>query len=154
MAYVNDDLIHYNVEPDVFAKYYDAEDYSVVKTGSFTLYISHIDINRQMAIEHIQNFTIIICVVLAFMLIYTRHFVQKITDPLHIMDKGFRKKDYNLQVHIKDEYEAHEVFKLAKFYNDNYLPAKSRRLKKMEEEAPKNGLSMKDFLGFDDSGRK
>jgi hypothetical protein len=70
------------------------------------------------------------------------------------MEKGFKKKDYNLQVSIKEEYEDHEVFKLAKFYNDNYLPAKSRRMQKMESEKLKGGLSMKDFLGFENGDKK
>ena len=119
-----------------------------MKEWSFTVYVSHIDINRQIALEHIQSFAIIIALVLAFMVIYTRHFVQNISDVLHIMEKGFKKKDYSLQVHVKDEYEDHEVFRLARFYNDNYLPAKIRRIEKMEQEKPKNSLSTKDVLSF------
>ena len=148
MAYSKDDLFHYKIESDVFAKFYDSEDYSIVKEGSFTVCVSHIDINRQIAFEHIQSFAIIIALVLAFMVIYTRHFVQNISDVLHIMEKGFKKKDYSLQVHVKEEYEDHEVFRLARFYNDNYLPAKIRRIEKMEQEKPKTALSMKDVLGF------
>jgi hypothetical protein len=153
MAYQGEDLFHSRLEPEAFAANYDSEDFSIVKEGRFTLYISHIDINRKIALDHIQSFVIIVAIVLAFMLIYTRHFVQNISDVLHVMDKGFRKKDYNLQVHVKEEYKNHEVFQLARFYNDNYLPAKSRRLQKMEKEAPKTSISMKDVLGFnaDDS---
>ena len=141
--------IHRSIVQNDFEKYYDAEDYSVVRSGEFTLTVSHIDLNRQIALEHIQSFVIIIALVLAFMIFYTRHFVQNISDIIHVMDKGFRKKDYNLQVHIKAEYEDHEINRLARFYNDNYLPAKSRLIQKMEEETPKAGLSMKDLLGFD-----
>ena len=154
IAKYNDEVIHYKIEPDTFAKFYDAEDFSIVTAGEFKLTVSHVDLNRQIALDHIQSFFIIIALVLAFMIFYTRHFVQNITDIIHVMDKGFRKKDYNLQVHIKDEYKEHEIFKLAKFYNDNYLPAKSRRIMKMEKETPKTGLSMNDLMGFGAGDKK
>ena len=66
---------------------------------------------------------------------------------LHIMNKGFRKKDYNLQIKIRDEYNKQEVFRLARFYNDAYLPAKLKRLQSQEENKS-SGISMKDLLNF------
>jgi len=145
--YEGETLTHYNIEPETFFNYYDSDDYSVIKTDGISLYVSHIDITKQIALDHIQSLCIIIFIVLAFMILYTRHFVQNISDVIHVMDKGFRKTDYNLQVKIKDEYREHEVFDLAVFYNDRYLPAKIRRIEKMRENK-KSGLSMNDLLNF------
>jgi hypothetical protein len=81
------------------------------------------------------------------MIIYTRMFVQNITDVIHVMFNGFKKRDYNLQVKINGNLDDHEVFKMAKFYNEYYLPAK---LKKVEEErSKKSSLSMDDLMSFD-----
>ncbi|HEY1405562.1 MAG TPA: ion transporter [Spirochaetota bacterium] len=151
MMYAGKDLFHYKLDADTFDRYYDAEDYSKITSGPVTIYVSHIDISKEVALEHIQSFFIIICVVLAFMVIYTRHFVQNISDILHVMEQGFRKKDYNLQVKVKKEYSDHEINHIADYYNDRYLPAKLQRLEKMKQ-TPKSGLSMKDFLNFTGSG--
>jgi len=153
-VYSGEDLVYEKVDDKTFIRYYDAEDFSIVKNDRISLYVSHIDISREIAFGHIQSFFIIVFIVLGFMIVYTRHFVQNISDVLHVMDKGFRKSDYNLQVKIREERADHEVFRLASFYNDRYLPAKIRRLEK-REQSRKSGLSMKDLLNFqDNSGKK
>lgn len=130
-----------------FAKYYDEEDYISVTGKGCTLIVSVLDINKEIALEHIQNFLIIIFIVLSFMIIYTRHFVQNISDVVHILNMGFRKKDYNLMVKIPEEKSDHEIFRLAKFYNEAYLPSKMKRL---DGESARNNksLSMKDLMNF------
>jgi uncharacterized membrane protein YukC len=97
--------------------------------------------------DHVQSFGIIILVVLALMFIYARHFAQNISDLVHIMNKGFRKKNYNLQIKIKEQLSGDEIFRLARFYNDAYLPAKLRRIQEQDDKK-ESGLSMdalKDF---------
>ena len=93
------------------------------------------------------HFFIIIATVLSFMIIYTRHFAQTISDIIHVMNQGFRKRSYNLQVKIKEEFKEHEVFSLAGFYNDVYMPAKSRKLQK-EEGKKSSNISMDFLKGF------
>ena len=130
-----------------FKKFYDEEDYISVTGKACTLIVSIIDINKEIALEHIQNFLVIIFIVLAFMLLYTKHFVQNISDVVHILNLGFRKKDYNLLIKIPEEKADHEIFRLAKFYNDAYLPAKMKR--NDSESGKKNtSLSMKDMMNF------
>jgi hypothetical protein len=130
-----------------FARYYDEEDYISVTGKGCTLLVSIIDINREIALEHIQNFLVIIFIVLSFMVLYTKHFVQNISDVVHILNLGFRKKDYNLLVKIPEEKADHEIFRLAKFYNDSYLPAKMKRMDGDSVKTNKS-LSMKDLMDF------
>jgi len=127
--------------------YYSPDDYVRIQAGSFNAMISVVDVHQRVALDHMKNFFIIIFIVLAFMLVYTRHFAQTISDMIHIMNKGFRKKDYNLQVKIRDEYIDQEIFKLAGFYNNAYLPAKLKRIQSGEEKK-RSGLSMKDLADF------
>ncbi|MCP4132290.1 MAG: hypothetical protein GY754_15065 [bacterium] len=141
-----------NIKDDeTFKKYYskggDKEDYDTIEGNNYMLYFSYMDINKQVAESHIGSFIIIVLTVLAFMFIYTRIFVQSISDVLHILNKGFRKKDYNLQIKIRKEFSEQEIFRLAKFYNDSYLPAKLRRLH-AEKEKKSSGLSMNDLTNF------
>jgi len=129
-----------------FKKYYDGEDYISVTGKGCTLLVSITDINREIALEHLQNFIVIIFIVLSFMFIYTGHFVKNISDVVHILNLGFRKKDYNLAVKIPEHNADHEIFRLAKFYNDSYLPSK---MKKFDGDYAKNkSLSMKDLINF------
>lgn len=130
-----------------FAKYYDEEDYISITGKACTLLVSITDINREIALEHIQNFLVIIFIVLSFMIVYTKHFVQNISDPVHILNLGFRKKDYNLLVKISEDKAEHEIFRLAKFYNDAYLPAKMKRNEGASQKENKS-LSMKDLMDF------
>jgi len=130
-----------------FKKYYDEEDYISVTGKACTLLVSVTDINKEIALEHIQNFLVIIFIVLSFMILYTRHFVQNISDVVHILNLGFRKKDYNLLVKIPEEKEDHEIFRLAKFYNDAYLPSKMKRIDGADAKSNKS-LSMNDLVDF------
>jgi len=130
-----------------FKRYYDEEDYISVTGKGCTLIVSIIDINKEIALEHIQSFMIIIFIVLSFMILYTRHFVQNISDVAHILNLGFRKKDYNLLVKIPEEKADHEIFRLAKFYNEAYLPSKMKRMDSADLKNNKS-LSMKDLMNF------
>lgn len=132
---------------DKFNQYFDNSDYKKFKNKNYTIYVSVKDINAKYAFQNIRNFIIIVMLVFSFMIIYTRHFVQNISDVIFVLNKGFKQKDYNLQVKINENNQEHEVFELAKFYNTSYLPAK---IKKYEEKAKsaKNALSMNDLLKF------
>lgn len=141
--------IHQSLKDDKFKNYYAKDDFIKldIKKGAWTLYISIVDIHSDIALNHIESFIIIVLVVFAFMLIYTRHFVQNISDVAHILNKGLRKKNYQLEIKIQDQYEDHELFKIAQFYNDAYLPAKLRR-QSSEEENKASGLSLDDLTSF------
>jgi len=140
-------IIFQNIDKKRFKEYYSHEDFATLNCMKLKLYISTTDLHRDEATNHIESFVIIIFVVLAFMLVYTRHFVQYVSDIIHILNKGFRKKDYNLEVKMKDGFENEEIFRLAKFYNDYYLPAKHKQIEE-ETNNKKSTLSMDDLIDF------
>ena len=72
---------------------------------------------------------------------------KPIIDLIYIMNKGFRDKDYNLQVKIRDEYKEDEIFELAEQYNDVWLPLKLK-MQKEEREKKSTTLTMEDLLKF------
>lgn len=136
-----------NITSDRFKRYYSYEDYIKVESGTITILVSIEDINQEVAQTHLVIFFIIVFMVLSFMFIYTRMFVQNITDVVHVLNLGFWKRDYSLQVKVNQNLDDHEVFKLARFYNDHYLPAKLK--KTQEEQQEKSSLSMDDLMNFD-----
>jgi len=141
-------VIFEKIDKNTFNKSFSKDDYFILIKNGITLTISIVDIHKRIASTHLQNFFIIIFIVISIMVIYTRHFAQNISDLVHILNKGFRKKDYNLQIKIKDEFKNDEIFKLAQFYNNAYLPAKLRRIHSEEEETNKVAFSMNDLTDF------
>ena len=141
-------LLYFSNIPDKeFKKYYDYENYVEIKKLGYKLYVSLVDIKKLEAGVSLQNFIIIVGLILSFMLIYTRHFVQTISDIIHIIKRGFKEKDYNLQVKINEPFKEDEIFQLAEEYNENYLPLKSKI--RQEEKAKKaTVLSMDDLMNF------
>jgi hypothetical protein len=90
-------------------------------------------------------FLIIISVILSLLFIYSRHFVQNVTDLIHVMKRGFMEKDYMLEVKIRDQFDTDEIFVLAKDYNEKWLPEKAKK-KHENPDNQESSLSMDDFL--------
>ena len=139
-------LLSKKIDSKVFKKNYSEDDYFIVRDKYITLIITTADIHSAVALNHIQSFIIIIFVVLSILFLYTKHFAQNISDLIHILQKGLWKKNYNLQIKIKEQYKDEEIYTLAQFYNEVYLPAKLRKMQ--EKEATKSGLSMSDLANF------
>jgi len=142
-----DTVLFTKIPPNLWDAALSYEDYIVVQESGYELAVSVEDISRKSALYNIRVFSIIIALVTGFMLFYTRHFVQTISDVLFVVIRGFRERGYTLQVKVPKEYEDHEIFELAKFYNDRYLPAKLKNIhkSKMKKES---SLSMKDLFKF------
>jgi hypothetical protein len=89
-------------------------------------------------------FSIIVFLILGFMLVYTRHFVQTVSDPINVMRLGMEKADSNLEVLTLEQYEDDETYKLAEQYNEKWLPLKQ---KESSREEVSLDLSLDDFMG-------
>jgi len=145
--YYEDFLVFSNVSADKFKKYYDYDDSITIEKTEYKLILSVRDINRITAGINLQNFIIIVFLILAYMMLYTKHFVQTISDIVHVIRRGFTEKDYNLQVKINENYKEDEIFKLAEQYNETYLPEKLKNIE--ENKANKSTvLSMDDMMDF------
>ena len=145
--YQKDQLLFSRVTEEDWSLKYSNEDYFEIQYDGFTMFVTTVDINKNRAQNSIMIFAVIIVLVFGIMLIYTRHFVQTISDVLFILLRGFKEKSYSLQVKIPKEYADHEIFQLSAFYNDKFLPAKLKRLHK-EKSVMKSQLSMNDLIRF------
>ncbi len=127
LSYKNE-IILSGITDEKFRKYYDIGDYAIISNRGFIICHSLVDFNSELAARNIIYFFIVLFIILTLMFIYTRHFIQNINNILNTINKGFRLRQYNERVIIRSEFEQDEVFKLAKFYNDAYLPAKFKRV--------------------------
>ncbi|MBA7476795.1 MAG: hypothetical protein GH155_00285 [Spirochaeta sp.] len=126
-------------------------EYSYFSDGSFEAFFDLRPYVRQLSRESLLFFVIVAILVLAFLFIYSPHFAFTISDPIHIMRRGMREDDYNLEVKIPEKYQDDDVYKLARLYNEKYLPLKARN--QGDENSPLLDLGLadiKDILGEDD----
>ena len=111
---------------DYYAQNFAPGDYSYLSRDGLELFFDQRPYVRQLSRESILFFVIVVLVVLAYLLIYSPHFALTVTDPIHVMRKGLEDTDYNLEVRIPERYQTDDVFRLAKQYNEKYLPLKDR----------------------------
>jgi hypothetical protein len=101
-------------------------DYDYYSAGDLDVYFDLRPLNIDQARQNMIFFIIIVAIVFAFLLFYSPHFAITVTDPIHVMKRGYEEKSYNLEVKVLEEYKQDDVFNLAALYNEVYLPLKDR----------------------------
>ena len=101
--------------------------------------------NSEAALPGMLLLLIIVFAVISLMLFYSPHFAITISDPVFVMLKGMRDRDYNLEVDIPMRYRNDDIFRLSHVYNNNYLTLKAR-----ENDENKEGESVLKIEDLDD----
>lgn len=116
-----------------------SEKYSVV--------LAHNIADSRHGKENMIIFLSILGLIFAMMFIYSKIFAQQVSDPLYVMEKGFKDWDYNFEVKINPHYSNDEVFELAKAYNNRWLPLKHQiRAHRAKKETEKSSIDLDDIL--------
>ena len=118
-------------------------EYSYFSDGSFEAFFDLRPYVQQLSRESLLFFVIVAILVLAFLFIYSPHFALTISDPIHVMRRGLREDDYNLEVKIPEKYQDDDVYQLARLYNEKYLPLKARN--QGDENKPLLNLGLADI---------
>ena len=113
------------------------------------MFFSLHSLQRFQSKDNIIYFIIIVVLVVVFLVYYSPHFAITVTDPIHVMKRGFEESSYNLEVKIPSLYKEDDVFNLARQYNEVYLPMKDRST--VEEGTGMGDLQMDDFEDLFDS---
>jgi hypothetical protein len=116
-----------------------------LKEGDVIVYANAWPLAKERARVNIMVFFGIVAILLSFMFVYSRHFVQNVTDVVHIIQKGINDPNFNLEVSIRKDFEHDEIFELAKSYNETLLPEKMKS-KSANENSDTGGLSLDDFM--------
>jgi hypothetical protein len=98
----------------------------IVMAGNYEVLLSYYPADALHAKSNMIIFLSILGTIFSIMFLYSRIFVQQITDPIYVMNKGFRDWDYNLAVKDSKNYSSEEVFELARTYNQKWLPLKNQ----------------------------
>jgi hypothetical protein len=111
---------------EYYESYFGPGDYDVLEIGGTQLFVDLRPLNASDARENLIHFVIIVVIVLVFLFGYSPHFALTVSDPIHVMRRGFAEPTYNLAVKIAEPYKDDEVYRLAAQYNEVFLPMKDR----------------------------
>ncbi len=138
----------------IYSRYGNAEyqdefgpvDYSFRRVGDYLFFLSIKPQLTDQARQSMAFFILIVLMVLAFLLLYSPHFALTVSDPIHVMRRGFAETGYNLEVEVPRRYRKDDIFRLAALYNREYLPLKARV--KLQEERLHSDLSLDTITGI------
>lgn len=124
---------------EVFNRYSEAylnenfnyEDVSELKVGQIVLTLSMKDIRKIESKVSILYFCLIIFVIMMLMIFYSRHFVQTVSDVIHVMNRGMSEPEYYLEAKIKPPFKSDDIFVLAEKYNTIWLTMKDKYKKEL-----------------------
>ncbi|MDA3957906.1 ion transporter [Oceanispirochaeta sp.] len=111
---------------DFYKKWYGPSDYGYIRSGGVELFYNLKPLHAGGAGDNLLIFVSILLMLIILMVTYSPHFALTVTDPVNIMLRGMSDSSYNLEVLIPDEYESDGVYRLARQYNEEYLPLKAR----------------------------
>ncbi len=116
-------------------------------TMGFKVVLSYHIADSEHAKLNMVLFFCILGLILFLMFVYSPIFAQQVADPCYVMLKGYTKKSYNFEAKINENFANDEVFLLAREYNNNWLPVKSKILKVQQaKEEQKSVLKMDDIF--------
>lgn len=117
-------------------------DYGYLEGRGVELFVDFRSLNQESARSNLYYFLTIVAIIVALLFYYSPHFALTVSDPIHIMRRGFSEKGYNLAIRIPKRFETDDVYRLSKLYNEVYLPMKDRNSD--EDEGSVVGLDMDD----------
>ncbi len=135
----------YDEKRTIVARFHGDTHVHPLVIGDVVIFVNTWPTAKDKARINIMVFFGICAILLSFMFIYSRHFVQNVTDVVHVMQKGINDPSFNLEVSVRKDFEHDEIFELAKSYNEVLLPEKMKN-KASGESTDTGGLSMDDFL--------
>ena len=120
-------------------------DFAYFEKGDWSFFFDVRELLRLQSVYNILFFLIVIVLVLSYLLYYSPHFALTVTDPIHVMIKGFSDKSYNLEVDIPDKYMDDDIYVLSDLYNREYLTLKQRNAEENVRTGMAVDLSMDDI---------
>lgn len=145
---LNTGRLHGPYTEAAFKSLFDAQDYITIQNTRYRIYISLLDLRSQEAWQNLYYLLLIVALVIALMTFYSKHFVQTVTDVVHVMQRGMSEPEYNLQVKILESCQEDEIFELARLYNEQWLPVKDRYRPLGEARRdPGAEFTLEDFFG-------
>ncbi len=138
----NGQTIYSRYDNPFYATVFGPGDFQYFKTTEYEFFFDVRELAQIHATNNILFFLVVVMSVLVFLIYYSPHFALTVTDPIHVMKRGFLETDYNLEVEIPNSYKNDDIYKLGALYNEKYLPLKVRET---DTNTGHTNLSMDDF---------
>jgi hypothetical protein len=117
----------YSRHPDaVYERDFVRGDYRYVRAGSWELFFDNRPAAAEAAAQDLLFQLLVLLLLAALYCFYVPRFARVVTDPLEVMRRGLAEDGFNLQVRVPEDRREEEVFRLAREYNERYLPLKDR----------------------------
>lgn len=110
-------------------------DYRFSDTSGMRVFLDLRPINREHASGNLAAVGLIALLVFSFLVWYSPHVALTVSDPARSMSRGMAEERYNLAVRIPKLYREDEIYRLARLYNEVYLPLKVRNGKEDAADA-------------------
>lgn len=120
-------------------------DYLYAEYMDYEFFFDLRGVEKIQSMDNILFFIIILALVLTYTLFYSPHFAMTISDPIHVMRRGYDESSYHFEVKVNPEYSDDDVFRLAESYNNVYLPLKDRAQAESEPVADSLELKLDDI---------
>lgn len=133
--------VYTRYDNDYYRQWFGPSDYGYVKSGEIELFYSLKPLYAGESKSNILIFVSILFMLIVLMVSYSPHFAITVTDPVNIMLRGLSDGSYNLEVLIPEDFKDDDIYRLAREYNEEYLPLKARNA----EETGGLALKMDDF---------
>jgi hypothetical protein len=122
-----DGAAKYSRHPDeAYDRQFDLGDYRYLQAGKLELFFDTRPAAAEAAAQDLL-FQLLVLLLLAVLFgLYAPHFGRVVSDPLEVMRRGLAEDGFNLQVSVPEDRREEEVFRLAREYNERFLPLKDR----------------------------
>ena len=111
---------------EVYERDFALGDYRYLRAGNLELFFDTRPAAAEAAAQDLL-FQLLVLLLLAVLFgFYAPHFVRVVTDPLEVMRRGLAEDGFNRQVSLPEDRREEEVFRLAREYNERWLPLKDR----------------------------
>jgi hypothetical protein len=113
--------------PDAeYAREFALGDYRYERTGELELFFDSRPAAAEAAAQDLLFQLLALLLLAALWALYAPHFARMVSDPLEVMRRGLAEDGFNLNVRVPEDRREEEVFRLAREYNERFLPLKDR----------------------------
>jgi hypothetical protein len=114
--------------PDaVYEREFAMGDYRYLRSGSLELFFDARPAASEAAAQDLLFQLLVLLLLAALFFFYAPRFARLVSDPLEVMRRGLAEDAFNRQVLVPEDRREEEVFRLAREYNERFLPLKDRQ---------------------------
>ena len=119
----------------------------------YTASLSYFRADANLALLILCLLGVILLLLVGYVILYGRLFVQSVAEPVYMMDRGLRQWNYNLAIPEFKDRPQDEISRLANIYNRRWLPLKERIVAHYDRKKKDMEMSSSDHGSPLDSGK-